>query len=121
YAYDSDSVAEKRRRRDGFGFSTYPNFFALHAIHRMESQEWEHTKIYAATRVHFNMVQKNTVDCVFLEFQPYFPVDIRLGEATDEARLKWAAEINKPFTQILTIADGVPVLNSPDDLPEAKQ
>jgi hypothetical protein len=107
YAYDSDSVAEKRLKQHGVAMSFYPNFFSLHAMYRTASGEWKHSELYGVFRVRFRKVQRTTADSVLLELRPNCIITLDPKKDIDE-QMKRAEKINEPFTEELTLVEGVP-------------
>jgi hypothetical protein len=110
YYYDSDSVAEKMMKKEGFALQTYPNFFDVHAVYQDKTGKWTHKEIFGYARVRFTKVAKTAPDHVILECRPNFMIRIEPGEDIGKA-LKRAEEINKPFTKRVSFVDGVLTAN----------
>jgi hypothetical protein len=106
YAYDSDSVAEKEMATKGFACMEYPNSFDLHAFYLTESGTWEHKAIYGAARIRFQRVGEVTIDNVELVFRGNFMITLEPGKKP----LVNPAKLNQPFSKMLSIENGVPVL-----------
>lgn len=106
YYYDSDSVCEKMRQKEGFGIGGYPNFFDVHAVYQDKTGKWAHKEVFGYARVRFTKVAKAAPDYLILECRPNFMTAIKPGETVGEAS-KRAEEINRPFTQRVSFVDGV--------------
>jgi hypothetical protein len=106
YYYDSDSVAEKMMKKEGFAVQTYPNFFDVHAAYQDKAGKWTHKEVFGYARVRFTKVAKVALDHLILECRPNFMIRIEPGEDISKG-LKRAEEINKPFTKRMSFVDGV--------------
>jgi hypothetical protein len=112
YAWDTDSVADKKRDGDGrlFGGRMYPNCFELHAMYRAGSGDWLHKELYRVARVGFSQVLKRASERVLLELESKFIVFSGPGETHSEDEVNRMLEVHRPHTMSLRIVDGCPVL-----------
>jgi hypothetical protein len=106
YYYDSDSVCQKMRKRHGFGVSTYPNCFDVHAVYQDGRGKWVHQEVIGYARVGFTRVVKAMPDRLILECRPKFRISVEPGKDGVRYALKRAEEINKPFNRSVSFENG---------------
>ena len=88
----------------GPGAITYPNSFSLHCVWQTADGKWNHQAVLSGSRVAFHKIVSNDGQIITLQLRPSFRVSL------DDLMHK--PDVNKPFEEILTFKNGIPVLIS---------
>ena len=108
YYSDSDSIADKQRRRGNVGVgSSYPNFFSIHAIYRVSRGPWKYEKLFGGARVGFWKVVEVKPEAVTIQVRSKHIIFSNNPIQLTHEQLK---EIYEPMPLRLTMKDGVPLL-----------
>ncbi len=107
YYSDSDSIAEKEKRRGRIGFRIYPNSFDIHAVYRAGDGPWKYKRLLGCARAGFGQVGEITPTAVTVEVRSKLII-------FRESQIHFSAEeidrIYKPTPLRLTLKDGEPTL-----------
>jgi hypothetical protein len=107
YYADSDSIADKEKRKGGVGSKEYPNHFEIYAVYRNGMGPWKHKKICGRWRIGFSKVVDVKPDAVTLQVVSKFIFWANRPNLLTNEQIE---RIYEPQSIRLTLKDGVPEL-----------
>lgn len=105
---DSDSVADKMDRWNGFGVRYYPNSFTIHAVYCKDGGPWQYKRLCSYARCGFLRVAEAKRDSVTIEIKS--KLIINLTNADRQFNEELIDRLGKPDSKILTLERGEPQL-----------
>ncbi len=107
YYADSDSIADKAKRKGDLERRHYPNSFTIHAVYRVGDGPWKYKELFSAARVGFWKVTEVKPETITIQVRSKL---ILMSNSPIRFTDEEIGRIYKPAAMRLTLKEGTPVL-----------